>query len=168
MKNQSRFLPLSLLSLVFVGGGCFNSVAKTAVERQIESDTGGSADVNVQGDSIAYTDKETGGKVSVGTDISLPANFPSDFPVYDGDLSIISAANVPGEGVSLMFTSQDSLSEIASWYEGTLTKDGWTKDQGYNLQGRLIQSYSKADTTMGISLAEDAEVTTGTVVRSKK
>ena len=168
MKTQSRLLPLSLLSLIFVGGGCFNFATETAMERQIESNTGGEADVDVQDNAITYTDEETGGKVSVGSDISLPADFPSDFPVYDGNISIISAANIPTEGVSLMFSSEDSLAEIAAWYESELVADGWTKAQGYNLQGRVVQSYSNADMTMGISLAEDAGVTTGTIVRTQE
>src|SRR3989338_7755248 len=99
MKNTPLF-PLSLLSLVLIGGGCFNQVADTAIERGIESETGGSVNVNTQGNRITYTDEETGGTVTAGSDIALPDDFPTDFFVYDGDLTILSAANVPDEGVS--------------------------------------------------------------------
>lgn len=161
-------LPLSLFSLIFLGGGCLNFAAETAIEQQIKSDTGESADVDIENDNITYTDEETKGKVSVGTDISLPSDFPSDFPVYDGDLTIISAANVPQEGVTLSFTSQDSLQEIITWYEQKLTSAGWVRDQEFDLQGRQMRSYTKEDLRMVISIDEDAGVTTAVVVRSEK
>ncbi|MEK7620368.1 MAG: hypothetical protein AAB413_03980 [Patescibacteria group bacterium] len=142
MKNA--FLPLSLLSLVLIGGGCFNAVTETAIERGIESETGGSSD------------------------ISLPDDFPTDFFVYDGDITIISAANIPDEGVSLMFSSEDSLSVVAAWYEAELTNEGWVKSQDYTLQGSVVQAYTKADLMTAVSLSETSGVTTGTIVRSQQ
>jgi len=166
--TNTRFLSLAVLSLIFIGGGCVNSVTENTIERQIESESGGSADVDIDNETIKYTDEETGGTVSVGSDISLPDDFPTDFPVYDGDLTIISAANIPEQGVSLMFSSEDSLKQIATWYEDELTSDGWTRDQGYDLQGRLVESYVKDNLRMTVSLAQDAGITTGTIVRSKE
>ncbi|HLD20957.1 MAG TPA: hypothetical protein VJB64_02580 [Patescibacteria group bacterium] len=165
---KKSFLPLSLLSVVLIGGGCFNTVTETTIERQIESETGGSADVDIQDNAITYTDEETGGTVTTGSDISLPDDFPTDFFVYDGDITIISAANIPEQGVSLMFSSEDSLEDIATWYEEELTSDGWTRDQGHDLQGQLVRSYVKENFRMAVSLAEDAGVTTGTIVRSEE
>lgn len=165
---KKSFLPLSLLSLILVGGGCFNAETETAIEREIESETGGSADVDVEDDAITYTDEETGATVRTGSDISLPSDFPTDFFVYDGDISIISAANVPNEGVSLMFSSQDSLSEVVAWYEGELTADGWVKSQGYTLQGSVMQAYTKGELMTALSLSESSGMTTGTVTRSQQ
>lgn len=165
MKNRA-LLPLSLFSLIFVGGGCFNFVTEEAIERQIESDTGGSADVDVEDNTITYTDEETGGEISIGNNMSLPSDFPTDFPIYEGDLTIISSANVPQHGISLTFSSKDSPSEIATWYEDELMKDDWTKDRGYDLQGPIVQSYSKGEMDIVVTISEEDGVTTAMIVRS--
>ena len=61
-----------------------------------------------------------------------------------------------------------SLLSLVGWYEQEPTSDGWVMDQGYDLQGRQVRSYTKENLRMAISISKDAGVTTATVVRSEK
>lgn len=151
-----------------LGGGCVNTMAEKAIETQIESQTGGTVDVNIEDNAATYRDAQTGGMVSVGSGIALPDDFPKDFPVYNGNISIVSAASIPDQGVSLTFSSQDTSEEVATWYENTLTSEGWTRDQSYDLQGQVMRSYLKANERIAVSISQNTGATTGTVVRSSK
>lgn len=167
MKNIMRS-GLVLVLPMLLGGGCFSDLAESAIEGQIEAQTGGQADIDLSGESVTYTDTETGGTVALGANLTLPADFPSDILIYDGQITLSSASNVPGEGASLVFTTSESSVVIADWYETKLIADGWTKDGSFDLQGTSLRSYKKAGVTMSLSLATQEGVTTVIVARAEE
>lgn len=164
MKYFSSFLMLVAI-LPFIGGGCFQSAEESYAEQAIESQTGGSVDVNIDDDTVTYEDTQTGGSMVYGEDIDLPDDFPKDLPVYDGTITINSTLNLPGQGVTLNFTTSDSQEDVLAWYEDTLESSGWTQQMSYNMQEQMMRAYIKDDVTINISAAHENNLTNVTILR---
>ena len=61
--------------------------------------------------------------------VELPADFPTDLPIYPG--STLTFAEVSATyGDSASFDTSDSMQKVYDWYEATLTADGWKKTSG--------------------------------------
>lgn len=162
---MKKITHLVLLVPALLGGGCFNSLAESAIEGQIEAQTGGQAQVDLSGESVTYTDTETGGTVALGANLTLPSDFPADILIYEGEITLASASNVPGEGASLVFTTSESAAVIADWYKAKLIAAGWSEAGTFDLQGTSLRSYEKDGVTISLSLMTKDSVTTVVVAR---
>jgi hypothetical protein len=106
----------------------------------------------------------------VATDPSFPEvagrlieGFPSDFPIYPGGVLIASAKinppNVPDQGYRAKWElvgTQDTTSEVVSWYKDQLVSQGWgfidpSDPEGL---GELIAHIEKQDEYEGYVAAE--------------
>lgn len=132
------------LALPLLGASCFNlkenltnAVTEKATETVLEGITG-SKDVQLNGNQVSVTGTN-GEKIEIGTD-TLPADFPSEVPVYQNSdvLSSFSNGKTDDQGVwTVTFTSSDPLATVNSFFEQALKINGWTTTYAYSLD----QSY---------------------------
>lgn len=134
MKN-STFLPLYLFSLIFIGGGCFNFATETAIEGQLESNTAGSADVDVDEVPISvvgtwaltfwderYPDTPISTTGTFFADGTAKTNYPAHYTV-SGNQITVTADNDTTISVG---TIEDSDTIIGTWeYPEKETKGTW-------------------------------------------
>jgi len=121
----------------------------------------GQVNVNVDGTTEITTEDGT-----MTTGASVPADWPSDVPVYTG-ADVTASANVnptTGQpGMMLMLQSTDDVETVSKYYTTTLTAQGWTMDGTANMGVSTIMGASKDNRKLAISLAAAAGHTTITI-----
>jgi hypothetical protein len=96
------------------------------------------ADVRVGEQTRATTVAVAGpGGVTGGAELSPPRGFPEDVAIYP-DLNVFSAAVVPG-GHMLQGVTADDPDEIASFYQRTMTDQGW-KDESPTTRSPVMRT----------------------------
>lgn len=117
------------------------------------------------GDDDKTIDIPGGGEISTGGDI--PDSFPDDFPVYDGadELGGSSFEQDGDEAVNGIWETDDSLEDVAAFYESELEDGDWISDGTFNSSGTTTISFVNegAGKSGGILLAEADGKTTITV-----
>ncbi|MFA7323675.1 MAG: hypothetical protein WC005_04875 [Candidatus Nanopelagicales bacterium] len=96
--------------------------AESLTEQAIEAGTG--SDVDIEGDKVTVTD-EDGTAVSIGEDVALPSNWPSDVPTVDGTLFTVSVSETSGEASAMWKTAGDPAA-MAGAYKSALEAAGYT------------------------------------------
>lgn len=177
MRKYTLFVPF--VALVAVGAGCnpienakekaMNSIVDNAIERTVKTQTGEDVDVNI-GEGAMNVTGENGAKFSMGENLKLPENFPSDVPVY-GSVSIKSTTVDPSKGSAfLIMTSKDKAEDVIAWYKNEAKSKGWTQKSYMELRaGSYIASYENGKKeTFAVTIAQDEEgnETSITVTRS--
>ncbi len=102
---------------------CGEKTAEKTAEKAIESSTGGSADVDIDDDTV--TINTNAGSMSAGEEVDLPDNFPSDIYIIDGTIKM-AMATTEIEGFSVSVETSKSVSAAKTEYEEKLVDDGWT------------------------------------------
>lgn len=127
VKRLYSILTAALCATLLLGG-CGQTAENTA-ENLIESATG--ADVDLSDGSITVTDEE-GNVTQSGTDVPLPASFPSDIPVPAGG-STISASDAGGQ-VIVMWSIEGLTESLFDAYVAQVKVAGYAKEeQSFNL-----------------------------------
>lgn len=102
-----------------------------AIERAIEQSAGGDVDVDMDRDGSVRVTGDNGEEynVSAGNNVSLPDNWPSSVPLpsnvnisYAGSMN---AGDAETAGLSVVYTTKDSATEVAEYFKSTLEKEGW-------------------------------------------
>jgi hypothetical protein len=137
MRRLALTLPLA--ALVLAGAGCG---ATTAVQ------------TNPATGNVTY-DGGAGEHGEVGTNVQLPANWPSDVPMYAG-ANIVSATTI-AQGISVLFQSADAAATVSDWYQAQLTASGWTKKAEHDIGIQRVRVYEKADATLTVSSSTSDE-----------
>jgi hypothetical protein len=160
-KSRMKLLMVLLFTIVLLGAGCFESKTNT-IEGQPES--GG---IKISDNTYDYKDEETGASASVGANAKIPADFPSDVPLYN-NAKIMAASVIPNQGATILYTTSDSPEDVASWYENELVSDQWTKETDSNFNGRLMKVFRKGEVMISIAVSEIENETSVTVIRAIK
>lgn len=154
MKYARAIAILPAAALILAGAGCGPTISN------------GTVSVQQNGNSASYTDTSTNSQMNVGENVSLPPGFPTDVPQYpNGKLTSALNTGSGSTGSQLTFTTADSASTVAAWYNTTLTAAGWTSDSNYNASGMSIASYQKAGATISVTVSDgsDGSETSGVV-----
>jgi hypothetical protein len=89
MRRLTMLAPaLAVVALVTAGcgGGASEQSAESSIEKQIEEETGGDADVDIDGDEV--TIETSDGTLEAGTG-NLPEGFPEDkIPLVEGEVLV--------------------------------------------------------------------------------
>lgn len=168
MKELFYFSLICALFIVFAGCSLTEKVAEKAseeiAEKTMEAATGSDIELNTDDEELTITTDE-GDTVTMGEDVKLPSDFPSDVPIYE-DATISSAYSLGSEdSYSAGLTSTDDLDVISAYYESEMDKQGWTieYDSTYAGEGTTTASYTatKDSRTMSIGIYdfEEGEVT---------
>lgn len=107
---------VQVLSLVLFWGAIF-SIDRAAKE----------AGVNVNTQSGTVTATKDGNTTTMGSDVKLPAGFPSDMPIYGG-ATLVTANKSNEKEFYIIGNSSDTPEKVAAYYKNTLPQKGWTID----------------------------------------
>jgi hypothetical protein len=125
MKPSTRIVLVLLLAIatISMATGC-EAIIGQAVKSGVESATG--VKVDQSGDSVTMTGQD-GSSVSVGEDGKLPADFPTDVPVYEGTVkTAIATDSDKGKAFMVNVETPDAPTDVFKWYEDELASGGWT------------------------------------------
>lgn len=157
--KRSMSLVLCIVVMSSVGMGCSRKkkaslsekLAESVVERAIEKQGGGKAQVDMQEGQINVTTEEGEVRMSMGENAKLPADFPSDIvPIYAG-AKVMQSVSTP-DGVSVVLSSKDKQADILEFYKSRLTKDGWSTEMAMQVSGSDMVSLKKGESTLQVML----------------
>ena len=75
-------------------------------------------------------------QASIGDEVEIPAEFPSDVPIFPGATPMASMS-APDEGIIVTFKSGNAQQEIFDYYESELPKSGWSLQTDENAGSQL-------------------------------
>jgi hypothetical protein len=114
---RAGLVTLSVVALVACGG---SPVAST-------STSGQSPAINSTSNGTPNNSSPSGAQLDPG--VSLPSNFPSDFPVYPGARTTTQQATTTSGGITswvVTWETLDSLNMVQSYYSAQLKQNDWT------------------------------------------
>ncbi|MFH1217954.1 MAG: hypothetical protein V1706_15790 [Pseudomonadota bacterium] len=143
---------LALCCFLLLTNGCGNSTEEKVVEKQIEKETGGKADVDLSDKGMKITGESEGEKYSVttGAATEIPQNFPADVHLYQPSKPV-QAVEVTG-GYSVSLATPDGVEKVASSYKEQMVSKGWTEQASMNMGGQTMLVYEKENRTATIAV----------------
>ncbi|MFA6272193.1 MAG: hypothetical protein WC693_03730 [Patescibacteria group bacterium] len=149
MKKVS-FIAIMLLAVALVAGaGCTKKASENAAENILEESTGGDADVDIDDNTVRIN--VNGSSMEAGDNVSLPADFPSDIYVADGDLK--SSSKTAENSFSVTIETTKSVSEMQTEYETELANDGWNVNTSLAFEGMVTLGGEKNDRMVTVSIS---------------
>ncbi len=148
------FIMFAAMMVVF---GCGEKAGEEIMEKALESETGGNAEIDIEENSFRLKTEEGEMTMTAGEAVKLPADFPKDIFLYRGaDLNM--AMELP-QATNLMFETKDSVSEVSQAYLDEMRKKGWAKEMSMDMGERQMMVFTKDDRTANVSVASDEEMT---------
>ncbi|EKD49482.1 MAG: hypothetical protein ACD_63C00126G0001 [uncultured bacterium] len=179
MSKTTKFLVLSLSVIVFfafVGAGCGffdwrKKAAEKSLEQALEKQSGGKVDIEVESNTTTWETEE--GKSEFGTG-EIPANFPSDLPLYPGataSYTFVGSGNEEGSASATLETS-DSMDKVSSWYKQNIESNGWsiTRTDQWGADSDQFSNYvaEKGDKELSVGITSPEGKTMITITINKK
>jgi len=126
--NKNITTIIIIVVVLIIGGILWGVLGRESAEQKaetaIEQATGGSADVDIDNNSVTINTSE--GSFEVGENVTLPADFPTDVHVPAGTLiGVTTIAENNGYTVSL--ESSQSADNVISDYKLQMASDGSTQ-----------------------------------------
>lgn len=155
-----------VIVLALVAGAANRFFGKSAAEKAIEAATGGNANVDTNGNDVTVkTDEGTW-----STSDKLPADFPTDVPLYPGATvqGSVASAQQQGGGHYAGLETTDSIDKVMSWYKAEVVAKGWTVSTNLEVDGGLMIGGSKDTRDLVVTISkQDNKVAIGLVVSQK-
>jgi hypothetical protein len=160
------FIIFAVIMVIF---GCGEKgeekVAEGVMEKVIESNIGGNAEVDIEKDSLRIQTKDGEMTMTAGDSAKLPADFPEDVLIYKGaDLN--TAMELP-EGFNLMFQTKDDPSKVSKAYLSVMEKKGWSKEMSMDMGGGTMMVFKKDERITNVSITSQGEMTQITLTVAK-
>lgn len=145
----SAFIMLMQLVVVVMFWGALFA-AKSELNRQgVNIDTNnGTIDVkNNEGDSA-----------SIGN-AKVPSGFPSSIPIYPGSKVVASTTGNSGTEFTVFLTTTDGKSQVESYYQSELSKNGWVNDSETTADLGFASGakYMKGGQQLLVTIAQDKD-----------
>jgi outer membrane lipoprotein-sorting protein len=155
---MTRLLWVALCVLLIVAG-CGGSADERAVEKKIEAETGGKADVDISKGTMEVTGKTDEGEYSMaaGKETKIPEDFPGDVLIYKPSEAVM-AVTVP-EGNSVTLTTQDDRDKVVAAYKKEMVGQGWSEEGSMTMGSSVMLIYKKDDRTASINVTTTEEAT---------
>jgi len=163
MKKISLIIIMLFAVAVIAGAGCTKKAAENKAENAIEDATGGSADVDVDNNTIKVETDE--GTMEIGENVSLPSDFPSDVYVADGD--ILAASKTADNAYSATVETSKSVSEMQTKYETEFADEGWDVNTTLAFAGMVTLGGEKGNRMVTVSISESEGKTLVIVTTAK-
>ena len=142
--------------------GSENAV-EDAMEQQIEEETGGDANVDIDGDAVRIETDD--GTFETGS-ASLPENWPEDVSVYPEGKVTYSAVMNPStgdSGMAFVITTNDSVEDVTDYYKDQLPADGWTMEAAMEAGTMVVLGGSKGERKVSLMITGSEDQTSVTV-----
>lgn len=147
----------SKLALLMTAGlllaACGQKGVENAMERQIEQDTAGNADVDVKADGSMEIQTDEGTATIGGG--AMPSGWPEDVKAYAGATVTYSAsmnAQTGEPGMAVVLMSTDDVATVAAYYKKELAAAGWTMGESMEASGTSILSGTKDDRVVSLMI----------------
>jgi hypothetical protein len=142
-----------------LAAGCGRKAQETAIEKMIEKETGGKADVKLADKKFSMEAETEDGKVSMiaGEGTKIPENFPDDVVVPKG-ATVTAAMSLPN-GHSVSFQSKESVDDVLGAYKTGMPKKGWSQQASVAMGGQSVLMFKKDNRVTNVS-ASSTEGTT--------
>ena len=167
MRLTYRIFLASLAAgcLLGCGGGAQTQTEQDRKAEEYAKSFGVDASVSTRADGTksVVVERNLGGITSqAGSNLSVPAAFPKDFPLYPR-LNISASNELPNQGHTLQGQSEDSAAQIAEFYVAQMKANGWTEHStaGQSPIMRSLQ-FQKDDRIASVNLITGG---TGTTVQ---
>jgi len=138
-----------------------DEAASRIASRAVSLASGKDVKVDVEGETVTFTDAEGEVTVRGGKGTELPANFPKDVPVYKG-AEILQTSSHAGTDFSIAFQTRDAVDKVADFYKNEMESEGWESEQALTMPNRAILAYKKGNRMVTLMIAADEDG--GTVV----
>ena len=153
------FIIAAVLVLAITLTACGEKTAEKKAEKAIETSTGGTADVDIDDETV--TVNTNAGSFTVGEEVDLPENFPSDIHMIDGTIKM-ATETTEIEGFSVSIETSKSVSVAKTEYLEQLVDDGWTITGTLDFTETASIMAEKDDRTVTVTILEtDGVVTVG-------
>ncbi len=165
MNQKTIILIGGIVVVLVVAGAASRYIGKSAAEKAIGTATGGNASVDANGDVTVKTDQGTWSSSD-----KLPADFPTDVPVYSGATIKASVAGVqePGGGHFVGLETADSTEKVITWYTAQVAANGWKISADATYGDSTIISSTKDTRDLAVTVSTDSGKTIiGLVVTQK-
>lgn len=130
-QDYTKWIIIGVVGLVVLYGAQSLFSPERAVERALEQASGGDVDIDIDRDGSMSVTGENGEEFNVkaGDNVSLPDNWPSSVSIpssarlsYAGSMNAGDAESV---GLSAVYTTKESTTEVAKYFKSTLETAGW-------------------------------------------
>lgn len=156
----------AVAALSLFGAGCFSAetITKKVQEKVAEGvasrATGGDVDVDTKNNAVTFKNA-AGDVVQFGENVTIPADFPKDVPVYPGSKAASVVISSSGDkSSSLSLKSSDDSAKVVKWYEDTLKAQGWTQEQTMTAAGVDLRNYKKDGVQLSVTVTSGGEEST--------
>jgi hypothetical protein len=148
---MTRFLCLAFCLLLTVAG-CGGEADEEAIERRIETETGGEAEVDLSEGTVEVAGKTEEGEYSMkaGEKAEIPDDFPDDVFIYKPSTVVVSMM-VP-EGQAITLTTKDDQAKVLDAYASEMEKKGWAKEGSMDMGGNKMLVYKKDERVANVSI----------------
>lgn len=166
MKKHILFI---LLALGIVFTGCSNKVAEKAAEKKvekiIEDQTGGKADVNISEKSMEIKTEDGELNIKAGTSAKLPEHFPSDVFIYK-NAEIKMSMEMP-QGNTVSFQTKESKDQVIDNYKKKMKAKGWSQAMAMDMGEAASLTFKKGKRITQVTIAKEDESTIITLMATK-
>jgi hypothetical protein len=162
-KQKFKFLSLLLILPIFtlVLSGCGKSISQMAgekaAEKIIENQTGGKANVDINNGNVKVNTKE--GNIETGSNVKLPADFPSDVYVIDGNM-VAAMSDQANKGFTISIEINKSLDEAFAIYQDEFKKQDWKITGTMNFGESASVAAEKDNRTASVFISKSDDKTT--------
>lgn len=163
MKKVTLLIVLLFAVAVVAGAGCTKKATENAAENAIEDASGGTADVDIDDNTMKVETDE--GTMEVGENVTLPSDFPSDVHVADGDLK--AAIETAEDAFSASVETTKSVSAMQTEYETELANDGWDVNTTLAFGESVTLGGEKGNRMVTVSITESEGKTLVIVTTAK-
>ncbi len=132
---------LFILFCLLVVMGCGKEAAEKKIEKAIEKETGGRAEVDLDDEKVTIETKDGEFSMSAGKSAKLPEDFPSDVYVYKG-AAVAMSMEVP-KGKLITLITDDDLDKVMKKCGKELTSKGWSQKAKMDLGEQKTIMYQK-------------------------
>ena len=169
-----HIVPLVSVAAVIslMGAGCnpLQSAQKAAEQKVADSiasgilskASNGKVDVNTANNQMQFKDNKTGNTVSFGENLSIPADFPKDVPIYPGSKASSIMSSQTDKTANATLTTSDDSATVIKWYEGQFS--GWKEDENSTINNVEVREYSKDTVKITVSVWPQSGDQTGSFI----
>jgi hypothetical protein len=162
-RRSSVALAAGVLAAGMLLTGC-GQMAESATEQLLEQAGGGSVNIDLEGENLTVEGED--GAMSMGGDLSLPDNWPSEVPTFsDGSMVFVTVDTAAGSASAMWNTE---LSDATGSIKGAVEGAGYAIESESQLEGLQAFSATGNGYRLDITVAGDGTATSVSLAATKQ